>query len=396
MGKRTGRLCFRETPIAPGAVPRAGGWVARGCRSCRRLAGLCGQDARAPRTSLPGPCLGRGGGWLGGVAPVGALRAFGPLRARCPRSQDIAPGAVPRAGGWVARGCRSCRRLAGLRPVAGKMPALPGHRSRGRASGGGVGGSGVSLLSAPCGPSARCGQDARAPRTSLPGPCLGRGSGWLGGVAPVGALRAFGPVRARCPRSQDIAPGAVPRAGEWVARGCRSCRRFAGLRPVAGKMPALPGHRSRGRASGGGAGGSGVSLLSAPCGPSARPLRARCPRSQDIAPGAVPRAGVWVARGCRSCRRLAGLRPGAGKMPALPGHRSRAVPRAGCGWLGGVAPVGALRAFGPLRARCPRSQDIAPGAVPRVGEWNVSDRLRADRQCNQTHIELTRPSASRR
>ena len=141
------------------------------------------------------------------------------------------------------------------------------------ASGGGVAGSGVSLLSAPCGPSARCGQDARAPRASLPGPRLGQGCGWLGGVAPVGALRAFGPVRARCPRSQDIA--------------------------------------------------------------------------------------------------------------------HRAVPRAGGGWLGGVAPVGALRAFGPVRARCPRSQDIAPGAVPRVGGWNAPDPFRADRQCNQNHIELT-------
>ena len=57
MGKRTGRLRFRETP------------------------------------SLPGPCLGRGSGWLRCVAPVGALRA------RCPRSRDIAPGAVPRWGG---------------------------------------------------------------------------------------------------------------------------------------------------------------------------------------------------------------------------------------------------------------------------------------------------------
>ena len=319
MGKRTGRLRFRETP------------------------------------SLPGSCLGRGSGWLGCVAPVGALRAFGPLRARCPRSQDIAPGAVPRAGVWMARVCRSYQRLAGLRPVAGKMPALPGHRSRGRASGGGVGGSGVSLLSAPCGPSARCGQDARAPRTSLPGSCLGRGSGWLGCVAPVGALRAFGPLRARCPRSQDIAPGAVPRAGVWMARVCRSCRRLAGLRPVAGKMPALPGHRSRGRASGGGVGGSGVSLLSAPCGPSARCGQdARAPRTS------LP--GPWLGRGS--------------------------------GWLGCVAPVGALRAFGPLRARCPRSQDIAPGAVPRVGEWNVPNLLRADRQYNQTHIELTRPSIS--
>ena len=124
-------------------------------------------------------------------------------RARCPRSQDVTPRAVP--------------------------------------LGGGVAGSGVSFLSALRGPSACCGQDARAPRTSLPGPCLGWGSGRLGRVVLVGASRAFGPLRARCPRSQDVTPRAVPWVGEWPARACRSCRRFAGLRPVAGKMPALPG-----------------------------------------------------------------------------------------------------------------------------------------------------------
>ena len=319
MGKRTGRL--RSQDVTPRAVPRAGEWPARACRSCRRFAGLrpvagkmpalpgrhsqgralgggvtgsgvsflsalrgpsarCGQDARAPRTSLPRPCLGWGSGWLGRVVLVGALRAFGPLRARCPRSQDVTPRAVPWVGEWLARACRSCRRLAGLRPVAGKMPALPERHSQGHALGGGVAGSGVSLLSALCGPSARCGQDARAPGTSLPGPRLGWGSGRLGCVVLVGASRAFGPLRARCPRSQDIAPGAVPRVREWPARACRSCRRFAGLRPVAGKMPALPGHRSRSRASGEGVAGSGVSFLSALRGPSARCGQdARAPRT---------------------------------------------------------------------------------------------------------------------
>ena len=230
---------------------------------------------------------------------------------------------APRAGVWPARGCRSCRRFAGLRPVAGKMPALPGHRSRGRASGGVCGWLGGV---APVGALRAFGPlRARCPRSQdiAPGPCLGRGSGWLGGVAPVSALRAFGPLRARCPRSQDIAPGAVPRAGEWVARGCRSCRRFAGLRPVAGKMPALPGHRSQGRASGGGVSGWLGCVVPVGALRAFGPLRARCPRSQDIAPGAVPRAGEWVARVCRSCRRFAGLRPVAGKMPALPGHRSQ-------------------------------------------------------------------------
>ena len=267
------------------------------------------------------------------------------------RSQDVTPKATPWVGEWLARACRSCRRFAGLRPVAGKMPALPGRHSQGHASGGGVAGSGVSFLSALRGPSARCGQDARAPRTSLPRPRLGWGSGWLGRVASVGASRAFGPLRARCPRSQDVTPRATPWVGEWPARACRSCRRFAGLRPVAGKMPALPGRHSQGHALGGGVAGSGVSFLSALRGPSARCGQdARAPRTS------LPRLRLgW-----------------------------------GSGWLGRVVLVGASRAFGPLRARCPRSQDIAPGAVPRVGEWNVPDRLRADRQCNQTHIELTR------
>ena len=253
MGKRTGRL--RSQDVTPKATPWVGGVGGSGVSLLSAPCGpsaRCGQDARAPRTSLPGPRLGWGSGRLGRVASVGALRAFGPLRARGPRSQDVTPRAVPRAGGWVAQVCRSCRRFAGLRPVAGKRPALPGHHSQGHALGGGVAGSGVSLLSALCGPSARCGQEARAPRTSLPGPRLGWGSGRLGRVVLVGASRAFGPLRARCPRSQDVTPRATPWVGEWLARACRSCRRFAGLRPVAGKMPALPGHRSRSRASGGG------------------------------------------------------------------------------------------------------------------------------------------------
>ena len=356
MDKRARRP--RSQDVTPRAVPWVGEWPARACRFCRRFTGLrpvagkmpalpgrhsqgrasgggvagsgvsflsalrgpsarCGQDARAPRTSLPGPCLGWGSGRLGRVVLVGASRAFGPLRARCPRSQDITPKATPWVGEWPARACRSCRRFAGLRPVAGKMPALPGRHSQGRALGGGVAGSGVSFLSALRGPSARCGQDARAPRTSLPGPCLGWGSGRLGRVVLVGASRAFGPLRARCPRSQDVTPRAVPWVGEWPARACRSCRRFAGLWPVAGKMPALPGHRSQGRASGGGVAGSGVSFLSALRGPSARCGQdARAPRTS--LPG--PCLG-W-----------------------------------GSGRLGRVVLVGALRAFGPLRARCPRSQ----------------------------------------
>ena len=177
MGKRERRPRSQDTPITPRAVR-----------------------------------LGRGGGRLGGVVPVGTLRAFGPVRARCPRSQDITPRAVRLGrGGWPARACHSCRHFAGLRPVAGKMPALPGHHSQGHtlgarasrpqaghrpatwasgrdaraprllqrqssavhprpastalcASGGGVGGSGVWFLLPLCGPSARCGQDARAPR----------------------------------------------------------------------------------------------------------------------------------------------------------------------------------------------------------------------------------------
>ena len=259
MGKRTGRLRFRD--IAHKAMPRAGGWVARVCRSCRRLAGLRPvAGARAPRTSLPGP-------WL-------------------------------RAGEWVARVCRSCRCLAGLRPGAGKMPALPGHRSRGRGSGGGVGGSGVSLLSAPCGPSARCGQDARAPRTSLPG-AVARAGEWVARVC-----------------SRHVAP--VAESASEFGRGGGLPSALCGPSARCGQDARAPRTSLPGHGSGGGVGGSGVSLLSAPCGPSAR-----------------------------------------------------------CG----------------QDARAPRTSlpDIAPGAVPRVGEWNVPDRLRADRQYNQTHIELTRP-----
>ena len=135
----------------------------------------------------------------------------------------------------------------------------------------------TALLSALCGPSARCGQDARAPRNIAP-----RATPWERG-RPA-RKRAEGP-----PHEQ---------AGDACALGRR--------------------HRSHDHALGGGVGGSGVSLLSALCGPSARCGQdARAPR--NIAPGAVPRAGELVARGCRSSRRFAGLRPVAGKMPALPG-----------------------------------------------------------------------------
>ena len=43
-----------------------------------------------------------------------------------------------------------------------------------------------------------------------------------------------------------------------------------------------------------------------------------------------------------------------------------------------------------------RETPITPRAVPRAGEWNAPNPLRADRQCNQTHIELTRPRSLRR
>ena len=296
----------REMPALPGRHSQGhalgGGVVGSGVSFLSALCGpsaRCGQDARAPRTSLPGPRLGWGSGRLGRVVLVGASRAFGPLRAGRPRSQDVTPRATPWVGEWPARACRSCRRFAGLRPVAGKMPALPGRHSQGHALGRGVAGSGVSFLSALRGPSARCGQDARAPRTSLPGPRLGWGSGRLGRVVLVGASRAFGPLRARCPRSQDVTPRAVPWVGEWLARACRSCRRFAGLRPVAGKMPALPGHHSQGRALGGGVAGSGVSFLSALYGPSARCGQdARAPRTS------LPGPCLSVLR----CRLRAGFR----------------------------------------------------------------------------------------
>ena len=56
---------------------------------------------------------------------------------------------------------------AGLRPVAGQRPALPGHRSQGHALGGGVVGSGMSFLSALCGRMARSlsAEGRQTPRT---------------------------------------------------------------------------------------------------------------------------------------------------------------------------------------------------------------------------------------
>ena len=212
-------------------VPPASGPQAR--RMAKRATPtLAGSSARPPRSrASPVPVLGsapkadldgigrlrRGGCRLGRVASVGALRAFGPLRARCPRSQGH------RSQGHTL-GARASRPQAGHRPATWAS----GRRPRSRASP-------VPVLD-------------RAPKADLDGiGRLGWGSGWLGGVVLVAALRAFGPMRARCPRSQEHRSQGrprrhwAPRVGGWPARGCRSCRRFAGLRPGAGQRPALPG-----------------------------------------------------------------------------------------------------------------------------------------------------------
>ena len=405
-----------------------------------------------------------GGGRLGRVAPVGALRAFGPLRARCPRSQEhrfrghplgaraSRPQAGHRPATWPsgrrprsergaspvpvgprqsretssrptstalgasgggmspARGCRFAapcgpsarcgqdarapRNIAsGATPwergrparkratgppheQAGDTHALGRpHHSHDHALGGGVGGSGMSLLSALCGPSARCGQDARAPRNiahrATPWergrPARKRATGPPHGQA--GDTHALGllqrPSSAVHPRPTSTALGAS--GGGWPARACRFCRRFAGLRPVAGQRPALPG-TSLPRpastalgASGGGVAGSGVSLLSALCGPSARcGQEARAPR--NIAHRATP----WE-RGRPARKRATGPPHGqAGDAHALGRpHHSHDTPWAGELVARAVAPVGALRAFGPLRARCPRSQEHRSQGRPR-------------------------------
>ena len=361
--------------VALGCRPWERGCPARSGPQARHM----GKRERRPRSRDITPRatrFGRESGRLGRVVLVGALRAFGPLRARGPRSQGHRTQGrprrhcAPRAGVWPARACRSCRRFAGLRPVAGKMPALPGIVRLGRgcgrlghvalvgalrafgplrasfprptstalcASGGGVAGSGVSLLSALCGPSARCGQDARAPRDIAPKADLdgivrlGRGCGRLGCVVPVGALRAFGPLRARCPRSQGHRTQGrprrhcAPRAGVWPARGVVPVGALRAFGPLRARCPRSQGHRTQGRPRRHCAPRAGVwpARVVPVCGPSARCGQdARAPR--DIAPKADLDGIVRLGRGC--------------------------------GRLGCVAPVGALRAFGPVRARCPPSQ----------------------------------------
>ena len=333
---------------------------------------------------------------------------------------------APRVGG-PARGCRSCRRFAGLRPGAGKMPALPGTSLPGPPPGS----AGVPPAS---GPQARriakratptlAGFSSARPRQGTQGRprrhWAPRARGVAGsGVSLLSALcgpSAFA-LRARCPRSQEHRSQGrprrhwAPRVGGGPARGCRSCRRFAGLRPGAGKMPALPGTSLTGPHPGSagvppasgpqarrmskratpalsgfssarprqgtqdrprrhwaprarGVAGSGVSLLSALYGPSARCGQdARAPR--DIAHRATP----WE-RGRPARKRATGPPHGqAGDAHALgllqrpssaghprPASTALGASGAGGGRLGCVAPLGTLRAFGPMRARCPRSQ----------------------------------------
>ena len=120
-------------------------------------------------------------------------------------------GSAPKAG---LDGIVLCIRAPSLgarasRPQAGRRPATwaNGRRLRSRATPAPVLGS--------------------APKAGLDGIVrLGRGSSRLGHVASVGALRAFGPLRARCPRSQGgprfredtitpiTTPLTTPRTGE--------------------------------------------------------------------------------------------------------------------------------------------------------------------------------------
>ena len=126
-----------------------------------------------------------------------------------------------------------------------------------------------------------------------------------------------------------------------------------------------------------------------------------------------PRCGFGIVLRRMVCELRSGTIPGSAGVPPAAGHRPATwasvgdarAPRTsltglrfgrGSGRLGCVAPVGALRAFGPVRARGPRSQDIAPKATPWAEVWNAPDRLRADRQCNQIHIELTGTRSLRR
>ena len=157
-------------------------------------------------------------------------------RARGPRSQHI----IHRATPWE-RGrpfVRPSRRRAGSGPPwergrpARKRATGPPHGQAGDAhalgllqrqssavhprptstalgaSGGGVAGSGVSLLSALCGPSARCGQDARAPR--------GRAGGRASGGATLSGVDI-------APRGAGGDGGLLSRRA--VRRGCQAERR---------------------------------------------------------------------------------------------------------------------------------------------------------------------------
>ena len=450
-----GRLRAEVWPAR--ACGRLGGVAGSGVSLLSALCGpsaRCGQDARAPRTSLTGPPPGSAG-----VPPASG-----------PQARHMGKRATPTLSGFS-----SARPRQGTqgRPRRHWAPRAGVWRGCGRL--GGVAGSGVSLLSALCGPSARCGQDARAPRdithraTTLGAPrasrpqagrrpahrqagdahALGRlqrgsvlgradprpprgagdrrpaawargrrprsrgfsrarprsagsgpevwparGSSRLGRVAPVGTLRAFGPVRAdaRAPRtsltgphpgSAGVPPASGPKARHMAKRatptlsGCSSAspRQCTQGRPRRHWAPRGCGRRGCGRL--GGVAGSGVSLLSALCGPSARcGQEARAPRTSLTEPppgsaGVPPASGPKARRmGKRATPTLSGFssaRPRQGTQGRPRRHwapPAEVWPARGSSRLGRVAPVGALRAFGPVRARGPRSQDITHRATP--------------------------------
>ena len=178
----------------------------------------CGPEARAPRRHHH--CHSRPS-WPS--RPPRNVKGVRRREAACPGSAGILPA-------WTT---------AGLRPVAGQRPALPGdtitaiqnphgpagapQRERGPASRSGLSRERGHLARMDNrGPSARCGLEARAPRRHHH--CHSRPS-WPS--RPPRNVKGVRRREAACLGSAGILPA-------WTT---------AGLRPVAGQRPALPGRR---------------------------------------------------------------------------------------------------------------------------------------------------------